>query len=470
MAQVFVTDDVYSIPMKHPPDHLFGNYDAFNQLKETRTHYPPTILTLSPSCPHAVVPTILALDRLLKYISSQQAHTVQPLTPTAKDGEKPFSCGTFTLIAGTGFSGACLALFLGRFRMTLSGAMTQWYHLIRGIDPDPQRIFLFAGTSGGGLESSRHVFFEADEETMCRHVVVAAAEQDSKKKKKKKEKKEKKKKDKKKEQESAEYNFFRTYDLPGSREAMSGVADPWPTKISLVLDTIAAAEPYTNFKDSASPFPFQMSSGDKAKRGACRIVEVALEEVWALYGKDVPIAAIVDVGDGFEEWEEGADAREIAKCLVAAGERAERPVAAAISGDEVGDGNGEGEKVGGEKDTVQKDGEAPSTKVNGERDGRLVAKANGERAERPAAPIAEDNAGHGNGQARKVSGGKDTVQKDGKAPSTKVNVEDKVQKYVEARLREIYGDSAPPCYRLKGRSDTARSEGSGTRSGTTLPQ
>ncbi|KAI4198506.1 MAG: hypothetical protein LQ350_005235 [Teloschistes chrysophthalmus] len=293
---------------------------------------PLTVLTLSPSRPHAVAPTLLALGHLLKHIPSQRARTVQPPTPTAKDGSKPFSCETFTLI----FSGACLALFLGRFRMALAGVMAEWFHLTEGIDPDPERTFVFAGTSGSGVvgacllllfgryqeglrglrvewykniestipdlpkvlrhqpykaenlkemseelcdfyQTSRHMFFKANEETMCRHVVVATAEQDSKKEKKDTKKKKKYKKGKK--QESAGYNIFRTYDLPGGGEAMDGVTDPRTTEISFVLDTIAAAEPHAYFKDSHSPFPMQMSSGEKAKHGAFRTVEIALEEV-----------------------------------------------------------------------------------------------------------------------------------------------------------------------------------------------
>ncbi|KAL9578612.1 MAG: hypothetical protein Q9212_005608 [Teloschistes hypoglaucus] len=432
----------------------------------TRPTAPLTILTLSPSCPHAAGPTIHALEHLFQYIPSQQAqaHTAQPTTSTASDNKELHPCETFTLIAGVGFAGASLALFLGRFRMKFEALRAEWQHLTMGVDPDLKRTFSHAGLVGdclvaacllllfgrkrGGLRglqvqrhgwiennisnlprilryypytagylkdmledccdyygTSRRIFLEAPEEIMCRHVVFATAEHNWKK---------EKKDTKKKKQKSAGYDIFRMHELPpGGGEAMGRVPDPRTTEISFVLDTIAAAEPHTNFKESARPIPMRVSSGEKGKRGAFRIVEIALEELWALYGKDVPIAAIVDIGDGFEEWEEGADLKEVAKCLVAARQQ-----------------------MGG-----------------------------------GAAPISSDEAEyateHSSGQAGKIIGGKDAVQEKSKgkmveskdtaqqndetSSTTKVHAEDKFQKDIEAKLREVYGDAAaPPFFRIKG--------------------
>ncbi|KAI4091263.1 MAG: hypothetical protein L6R37_007766, partial [Teloschistes peruensis] len=67
-------------------------------------------------------------------------------------------------------------------------------------------------------------------------------------------------------------------------------------------------------------------------------------EAWALYGKDVRIATIVDVGDRFEEEEKGADVGEVARCLFppAEGQAAAAPVGDSGGEDEMKDGVGAG--------------------------------------------------------------------------------------------------------------------------------
>ncbi|KAI4198507.1 MAG: hypothetical protein LQ350_005236 [Teloschistes chrysophthalmus] len=108
--------------------------------------------------------------------------------------------------------------------------------------------------------------------------------------------------------------------------------------------------------------------------------------------------------------------------------------AAPISGDEAEHGrehgSGEGGKMVGGDDTVQKEGE-----------GMMVG--------------GEDTVEE-KGEAKMV-GEKDTAHQNDKASSTKVRGEDKVQKDVEAKLREVYGDNVPPFFRIKGHRYDVRS-------------
>ncbi|KAI4198503.1 MAG: hypothetical protein LQ350_005232 [Teloschistes chrysophthalmus] len=372
---------------------------------------PLTILTLSPSTQNAFFPTLLALCAFNKQISKLQPSQVHSQEPDASNDRELLPCDTFTLIAGTGFAGGCLALFLGRFRLSCMGALDEWHDLAK-TGPQiilrnfyfPIRQFLawtmgtkFKRTSQMSLNEKERVytfmevkmFREADEQTRCRHVVVVGnAEKGFEKGRKKILKTTKKNKEK-----SAGRAIHRTYDV-----ADEGATDPRTTKIFFdVLGDLSEAEPSANSKGA-----MEASLGEKSQEGAYRTVALALEEVWALYGKNVRIAAIVDVGDRFEEDEEGADVREVARCFFPP---VERHAAAALVG---------GGGAGGEEHEV-KDGVGAGAGT------KMAPGAAGEDAD---------------SETTKVDGGQ----------------EDSVQKDVEAKLREAYGEDAPPFYRLKART------------------
>ncbi|KAL9581298.1 MAG: hypothetical protein Q9203_005955 [Teloschistes exilis] len=370
---------------------------------------PLTILTHSPSTLHAFFPTLLALQDLTKEIFQLQPGQVQPQEPDASNNREPFLSDTFTLIAGTGLAGGILALFLGRFRLSIWGALLQW-HALATIGPQlilrnfhfPIRQFVALMTktklnrpSQMSLEEKGimrtflepKMFLAVDEETRCRHVVVVGAaekgfEQGSKQRKKIMTTMKKK--------ISARRATHRTYNV-----ADKGASDPRTTKILSVLKDLSDADPFGYPEDvCAARRTMEVFLGENSQDGVYRTVMLALEEAWTLYGKDVRIAAIVDVGDRFEEEEKGADVGEVARCLFPPAERqaAAAPIGTGGGEDEVKDGVG----AGGEQN---------------------MAEAKWEDAD---------------SETTTVCYGGDSVQRD-----------------VKGKLREVYGEDAPPFYRLK---------------------
>ncbi|KAL9578609.1 MAG: hypothetical protein Q9212_005605 [Teloschistes hypoglaucus] len=372
---------------------------------------PLTILTFSPSTLYAFFPTLLALADLIRQISSLQPSHVHPQQHNASIDQEAFVSETFTLIAGTGLAGGFLALFLGRFRLSCMGALDEWHELAEtGAQINLGRFHFtirqcLAWATGTKLKRASQMslaqkkrihrlreatmFLEADEETRCRHVIVVGAAEKGFEKGRKKTKI--MKMIKKKEEKSAGRAIHRSYDV-----ADEAATDPRTTKIfSDVLQDLCEAEPYASSKDA-----MEASLGEKSQEGAYRTVALALDEVWALYGKDVRITAIVDVGDRFEKGEKGADLKEVARCIFE-GQAAAAPV-----------GSG-----GGDEENELRD---PSVRAGGEK---------------KTAPGAEgkDDA---DSERTKVCGGE----------------EDSVQRDVEAKLREVYGEEAPPFYRIKARN------------------
>lgn len=231
------------------------------------------------------ISTLLILDKLLGAIARNNG--VQD--------SKPRPCDVFDVIAGIG-PGGWLALLLGRFQMDLSAALAEWYTLIDCIAPRSKAEGLFMRLMQNSYydtdrlveqidhltefyETDKHMFFTPPDGTRCKHVFVSALKTDSKGK-------------------NLGYNLFRTYDGPEGSEAQDPPSDPRKYKISSAFGVTGAAKYFTA--------PWKEPS---ATRGKSRfldidfpkphnITELALKEMWRLYGKDVEISIIVNIGPG----------------------------------------------------------------------------------------------------------------------------------------------------------------------------
>jgi hypothetical protein len=236
--------------------------------------------------------TLLILDELLNTI--------------AKDNgvRKPRPCDVFDVIAGIG-SGGWLALLLGRFHMDITACMSEWYNITQNSATNPKAGGLRARVSKHYVfEPSRLVdhidelantyksgdcLFASDEKTVrTRHVFVAALRSDSK-----------------------GYNLFRSYSIPPSAKMsdklLEGPESPEKFKISRAFGVTGAARYISPpWKERMARSGMVLHS-DATFPKPRNITELALDEIWSLYGTDVPLSAIVNIGPSFQSNHDGKE-------------------------------------------------------------------------------------------------------------------------------------------------------------------
>ena len=231
------------------------------------------------------VSTLLILNKVLETIG--KLHTNPP--------RKPKPCEVFDTIAGIG-AGGWLAILLGRFRMDITTCLSEWYRITRRIEPrsrseelrmrlihqcyfDTERLMEEVDRLTRTYDTGECLLEDDPEGARTRHVFVAALKADAK-----------------------GYRLFRTYETPESAKLpdrlLEGPADPKKYKISSAFGVTGAAKYFTKewkehmehsghtrFIDSKFPKPHN-------------ITELALDEMWAIYGTDVPLSVVVNIGPG----------------------------------------------------------------------------------------------------------------------------------------------------------------------------
>ena len=123
------------------------------------------------------------------------------------------------------------------------------------------------------------MFFTPPNDACCKHVFVSALQTNSKDK-------------------HLGYNLFRTYDCPEGSKVLHELSDPHKYKISHAFGVIGAAKYFTP--------PWKETSAKKGKSrfrdiqfpSPHNITELALDEMWGLYGTDVEISVLVNIGIG----------------------------------------------------------------------------------------------------------------------------------------------------------------------------
>lgn len=228
------------------------------------------------------ISTLLILEELLRAI--------------AKNNEcatgKPRPCDVFDVISGIG-PGGWLALLLGRFQMDIPAALAEWYNLIDCIAPrskreklrmrlkqhsyyDTERLIEQIDQLTEEYETDKHMFFTPPEGVRCKHVFVSALRTDSK-------------------DSHLGYHLFRTYDCPKGANLLDGPTDPRKYSISHAFAATGAAKYFTPpWKEKMGKVKFQ----DTQFPSPHNITELALNEMWGLYGKDVEISVVVNIGPG----------------------------------------------------------------------------------------------------------------------------------------------------------------------------
>ncbi|MCJ1245852.1 hypothetical protein MMC30_003056 [Trapelia coarctata] len=230
------------------------------------------------------ISTLLILDKLLDTIA----------TRNGVEGRRPRPCDVFDTIAGIG-AGGWLALLLGRFQLDITSCLTEWYSIIDCIAPRSKKEEL-------RMRFLQHCYFDTDrlvrkidqlaaiygtgealirndsESPRCKHVFVAALKTNGK-------------------EDQVAYNLFRTYERPEGLKLLAGPENPSTYKISHAFAATGAAKYFT------PPWKAQMENGIISKFSdhlpqLHNISELALDEMWGLYGNDVQLSVVVNIGPG----------------------------------------------------------------------------------------------------------------------------------------------------------------------------
>lgn len=207
-------------------------------------------------------------------------------------GSRPRPCDVFDVIAGVG-PGGWLALLLGRFQLDIEGALTEWYHLIKCIKSESMlRLLLlqhsFFNTDDlveqidkltDSYQIDNHMFFTPPEGTRCKHVFVSALKTDWK-------------------GSHLGYNLFRTYDCPKGSNVLEGPRNPHEYKISHAFRATGAVKYFTPPRREPTAVCAISKMLGIQSDSPHNVTELALNEMWGLYGKDVEISVVVNIGPG----------------------------------------------------------------------------------------------------------------------------------------------------------------------------
>ena len=260
---------------------------------------PLKILTLDGGGLQAIA-ALLILDQLLDSIH------------TKNGGRKPRPCDVFDTIAGIG-TGGWLAILLGRFHLDITACLTEWFNLTQSIMSQSRgrsyrrRLFqksyfdnsclkeeIDRLTKVYGTGSYLHDTGSKLGSVRCKHVFVAALQADCK-----------------------HYNvdpnapkvrgnvdfgrdycLFRSYRCPDGAEVRRGPRIPDQFKIASAFGVTGAAKYFF------APWKEEIAGngsilfGDNIFPHPHNITELALDEMWGLYGRDVQIDVVVNIGPG----------------------------------------------------------------------------------------------------------------------------------------------------------------------------
>ena len=231
------------------------------------------------------VSTLLILNKVLETIG--KLHSNPP--------RKPKPCEVFDTIAGIG-AGGWLAILLGRFRMDITTCLSEWYRITRRIEPrsrseelrmrllhqryfDTERLMEEVDRLTRTYGTGDYLLEDDPEGARTRHVFVAALKADAK-----------------------GYRLFRTYETPESAKLpdrlLEGPADPKKYKISSAFGVTGAAKYFTKEWNEDMEHSGHTKFIDSKFPKPHNITELALDEMWAIYGIDVPLSVVVNIGPG----------------------------------------------------------------------------------------------------------------------------------------------------------------------------
>jgi Patatin-like phospholipase len=231
------------------------------------------------------ISSLLILDELLNTIAKTNG----------VHHSKPRPCDVFDTIAGIG-AGGWLAILLGRFHMDITACLTEWYKITHSIAPrsrkekirmrvfkhcyfDPDRLVGQINHLTNAYGTGNYLFADKTDDVRTRHVFVAALRSDSR-----------------------GYNLFRSYPIPDSAKMpdrlLEGPVNPEHFEIARAFGVTGAARYFTPPWKEKMARSGKMHFSDTKFPKPHNITELALDEMWGLYGTEVPLSVIVNIGPG----------------------------------------------------------------------------------------------------------------------------------------------------------------------------
>ena len=233
----------------------------------------------------AAIATLTVLQKLLDEIVKDR--------PGLK--RKPKPCDVFDVICGIG-TGGWLALMLGRFEMDIATCFIEWYNLMQAIMPrsrsenlrrrfsrhsyyDPKRLVRQVERLTKLYGTGKNLMVDVATSSRCRHVFVAALRIDSN-------------------TPQSQYHLLRTYPCPKGNDLLEGPEDPGNYRIADAFGATGATRYFTPPWKEYSPKLGHLKFSDDEYPRQHNITRLALKEISGLYGEDVQIAVVVNVGPG----------------------------------------------------------------------------------------------------------------------------------------------------------------------------
>lgn len=258
------------------------------------------------------------------------------------------------------------------------------------------------------------MFFHPAAGTRCKHVLVSALDTNSK-------------------STHRGYNLLRTYDCPEDSELLPGPSDPRKYKISHAFRATGAAKYFTSPWKEPSATKRTSSFLDINFPSSHNVTELALNEMRGLYGSDVEISVVVNIGPGIPD---ASDRRHFTERF-SWGKKAAITGPALLSRDPTSDAK--------EKTTNIKAVGSHGFKQTEEllHDGYQVSHRVDLNQDPPPAPTSNTE-GKTPTARQTTSGSERKKSTEAKLRGDENAIEDGIRK----KLRNVYKESTPPYYRL----------------------
>ncbi len=221
------------------------------------------------------VSTLLILDRVMGAIAQENG------------GLKPKPCDVFDTIAGIG-AGAWLAILLGRFRLDVTPCLQEWRNMVTRIAKQPKpkgRIVKQVDRLIEDYNTNGCLFESRPQGARTRHVFVAASQPGCRR------------------CGDITYNIFRSYETSKTAKLpqwlREGPANPSSFKISSAFEVTGTSISVIPECSEEMEISRKISFIDTKQPRLHNITGLALDEMWAIHGSDVPISVVVNIGPGF---------------------------------------------------------------------------------------------------------------------------------------------------------------------------
>jgi hypothetical protein len=258
-------------------------------ITKTRPVKPLKILTIDGGGLQAIS-TLLILDKLLDAIAKNNKVAKQ----------KPRPCDVFDTIAGIG-AGGWIAILLGRFHMDITSCLSEWYKITSCIAPRSKseevrmRVLQNAYFDHNSLMhqiecltalygTGKHFIPDScnSSDVRTKHVFVAALRTDA-----------------------SGYNLFRSYEIPSwaelPKKLLEGPRDPKEFTIAQAFAVTGAAKYFSPAWKETMEVSGKKRFSDTKFPKPHNITDLALNEMWGLYGTSVELSVVINIGPGLTD-------------------------------------------------------------------------------------------------------------------------------------------------------------------------